>query len=146
MEAVAEIECVYSQTQSGAEMARKSEPSSKIQDAILNVLERQKGAASTEEFLKEASGVKGLMFKNALIRLTSMGLVIKWKNERYENFYVGARYAHEAHYSEVVVLPDIYSVFGHSKQVITVYRSIPFVVLEDRELGKIKSNRYREQD
>lgn len=114
-----------------------------IEDRLVAILAKRADMAVTEAELKQLSGIQGLSFKEAMIRLIRKGLAVKWKSEKFVNYIVLANHASTAYYEEEVTIDSLYQAFGHRCSVVIVKRSIPFVTLEDEEVGKTRSNRYR---
>lgn len=123
-------------------MGRRGNPNPIIETAIIAALTARGDLAASEDDLKFLTGIYGLSFKEAIIRLIRKGRVVKWKSENYINYLTLAERAGTAYYEEDVILNPLYLAFGYSEKVLKIKRSIPFVVLSDEELGKEKFNRY----
>lgn len=121
--------------------------SKSVEGRIMAIIEVNKDLAIAEDELRFRSGLGGVSFREALIRLTDKDLIRKWKTERFVNYVVGSQYANQAYYEEVVATHPLSSLFGVPEgSFIAIRRSIPFVLLDDEETGKVKSNRYRDLD
>jgi hypothetical protein len=125
-------------------MAKRGNPNPAIENAILDALLALGDLAVSEDDLKFRSGVSGLSFKEAIIRLTRKSRVVKWKSENYVNYITLTERAGTAYYEEQIQIDPLYIAFGHSTSVVKIKRSIPFVSLQDEELRKERSNRYRD--
>lgn len=118
-----------------------------IQERLFNLIHSTGNRASKESDLKSQSGLKDNQFKEALIRLMRKNRVRRWKNEDQENYIVASEFAFDAYYIQTVVRQNpLDLLFSPDGAVITVRRSIPFVLLSDPESDDHKYNRYRLMD
>jgi len=115
-----------------------------VEARSMDALNARGAHAMTEKELQMASGITGSSFKEVLIRLVRKKLVVKWKNEHHVNHIVAKTFAFDAYYYDTVKLNAMYVATGHSKEVITIKRTIPFVLLPDNELRVCYRNRYRD--
>lgn len=126
-------------------MSRSKRGNPVVEMQLLQVLRGRGDLAATEAELKLLTGISGLSFKEAMIRLIRKGLAVKWKSETYINYIAASENAYSAYYEEPIHLDPLYAAMGHLTVNLTVKRSIPFVVLEDPDIRKPKHNRYRQQ-
>jgi hypothetical protein len=113
-----------------------------IETKILAVLANRKEEATLEDDLRFMSGVAGLSFKEAMIRLVRKNLVVKWKSENYVNYVVLSEFENEAYYLEPVAVHPLNLLFGTPPESVMVKRSVPFVMLPDPDIRKERHNRY----
>lgn len=123
-------------------MGRQRRKPTEVESKLTEVLRRRESLATSEDELKELSGLSASSFKEALIRLVEHGIVFKWKTENYINYIVLSEFAPTAYYEEAVSIDPLYAAFGHLSTLVTVRRSVPFVILEDEDTKKVRHNRY----
>ena len=97
-----------------------------VEDQIAKVLRERGCHATTESELKELSGVTGLSFKEAIIRLKRKNQILRWRSpETLAIYIILIDHAECAFYNEPVSIPEIYLAMGHSKTQFMLKRQIP---------------------